>query len=132
MTKSAGCTELLSHALSLGHPSLVLCSCTPFFSLSHLCLSHNCLWAVSLDSSVIENMETLCSSPPQLFMLLYMLLFYLHFLSPKFREVPTSQGKSLSWSLCEVFLPLWDIIPTFALVYFFTSTFCHSLLFLHS
>lgn len=61
-TNSAGHTELLSHTLSLHHPSLVLWYgfCTLFLSLSHLCLLHNCLGADGLDSSITENMEALC------------------------------------------------------------------------
>lgn len=62
MAHSAGCTELLSHILSLRHPSLVLCHsfCPVFFSLIPLCLLHNCLWAHGIDSSVAENMEAVC------------------------------------------------------------------------
>lgn len=136
MTSSAGRTELLSHTLSLRHPSLVLCHCfcASFFSLSHLCLLHNCLWADGLDSSVTENMEALCCSHPQLFTRLYVFPLCLHFLSPRLRgEVPRShQGSFLYWSFCDAFPSLWNVILTFPLVCSFTSPFCHSLLFLHA
>lgn len=135
MTYSTGLiTDLPRHILSLGHPSLVLSHsiCPLFFSSSHLCLCHNCLWlwADGLASSVTENMEALCCSHPQLSMFKYMLL-HLHLLFSRLggRQCPAPIKASLSTGvLVTVSLSLWD--TAFPLVCCSISTFCHSLLFL--
>lgn len=127
---------LLSHTLSLDHLSWVLCFsfCTFVFSVSHLPFPTTTFGQMAL---IPLSQRTWRLSAVRIFsfsMLLYMLLLWLHPLSPRFRgEVPNSHpGQSLCWSFCDVFLSLWDVIVAFPLIYSSTCTLCHSLHSLHA